>query len=74
MNKTPKNIMHNPKIAIVAWNKEWEKNCTGYEFIGTAQYLTEGKWQKYIKNLDENKNMPTKGAILVTISAVKRLA
>jgi len=74
MNKTPKNIQLNNKLTFAVWNKDWEDDCTGYEFIGTAEYFSSGKWHDAIKNMKDNEGLPAKGAILVTIEKVKRLA
>ena len=35
-----KNIEKNDEVALVVWNKEWEKSCVGFELIGKAR---EGK-------------------------------
>lgn len=74
MNKTPENIKTNNKLSFAVWNKEWEDDCFGYEFIGTADYFSSGKWHDAVKSLEENKGLPAKGAIVVTIEKVKKLA
>jgi predicted pyridoxine 5'-phosphate oxidase superfamily flavin-nucleotide-binding protein len=74
MNQTPKNIQFNTKAAFAVWNKDWQKDCFGYEFIGTAEYFSDGQWLEMVKKLEENINLPAKGAILITIEKAKRLA
>lgn len=74
MVETRKNIQKNPNIALTVWNKDWKKNCTGYELKGTAKYFTSKKWYGMVKKIPENKGMPCKGAILVTINKIKKLA
>lgn len=74
MIETRKNIQQNPNVALSVWNKAWKENCVGYELGGTAEYFTEGKWYELIKQIPENKGEPCKGAILVTINKIKKLA
>jgi hypothetical protein len=74
LEETIENIKHNPNIALVIWNKDWKKNCVGYEIKGKAEYFTSGKWINIIKKIPINKDEPCKGAILVTINKIKPLA
>ncbi len=74
MSETIKNIKRNPNVAITVWNKNWKKNCIGYELNGTAEYFTNGKWYEMIKKIPENQGEPCKGAILIKISKIKKLA
>jgi hypothetical protein len=74
MVETIKNIQQNPNVALAVWNKNWKENCVGYELRGTAEYFTEGKWYEIIKQIPENKGEPCKGAILITINKIKKLA
>jgi predicted pyridoxine 5'-phosphate oxidase superfamily flavin-nucleotide-binding protein len=74
MVETTRNIQKNPNVALVVWNKDWEEKCVGYELRGVAQYFRSGKWYKMIKKIPENKGEPCKGAILVTINKIKKLA
>ncbi|MCD6550292.1 pyridoxamine 5'-phosphate oxidase family protein [bacterium] len=71
---TIKNIQQNPNVALSVWNKEWKEKCVGYELRGTAEYFTSGKWYEMIKQIPENKEEPCKGAILITINKIKKLA
>jgi hypothetical protein len=74
MVETIKNIQQNPNVALAVWNKDWKENCVGYELRGTTEYFTEGKWYEIIKQIPENKGEPCKGAILITINKIKKLA
>ena len=73
MNETVKNIQRNPNVALVVWNKNWEEECSGYELRGVAEYFKEGKWYEMVKQIPENKGEPCKGAILITITKIKKL-
>ena len=77
MKETTQNILKNNNVSLVVWNTNWEdrKDCYGYEFIGTAEYFTSGKWLEIIKNRykSEDKDFPAKGAILITINRIKKL-
>jgi len=66
MKNVIKNILNNPNIAIVVWDKKWN----GYQFLGKAKYYQKGKWLNFVKSLKENKGMPTKGVIVVTINKI----
>jgi len=70
--ETTKNIKKNNNVSLVVWNKDWEENCTGYELKGTAEYFSEGKWVEMAKKIHEG--FPIKGAIIVTINKIKKLA
>ncbi len=69
MNKTKKNLEENNKVALVVW-----KNEEGYQLKGTAEYIIEGKWFDFVKNLKENKDLPAKAVVVVTIEEVCKLA
>ncbi|UZE94029.1 MAG: pyridoxamine 5'-phosphate oxidase family protein [Candidatus Pacearchaeota archaeon] len=71
MNKTKKNLLKNKNVAIVVWNK---KGTIGYQLKGKANYITKGKWLKFVKNMKENKEMPAKAAIIVKVKEVYKLA
>ena len=72
MEETIDNLQRNPNVALVVWNKEWQENCIGFELRGTAQYFTEGSWVEMVKKI--HQGFPAKGAILVTITKIKKLA
>lgn len=73
MVETVENIKKNPAVCLAVWGKDWEKKCFGYGLKGTAEYFTDGKWHEIIKKLPGNKGEPCKGAILITISKIKKL-
>jgi len=66
MNQTLKDIAQNKNICLVVWDHDL-RSC---KLIGESEYFTEGKWKKYVEELEENKNLPAKGAILVKISKI----
>ena len=74
INETIENIIQNPNVSLVVWNKEWKDACIGYELKGIAEYYTEGKWIDFIKTIPINEGEPCKGAILVKINNVKVLS
>jgi pyridoxine/pyridoxamine 5'-phosphate oxidase len=68
-----KNIKRNDNVALVVWNKEWEKASVGYEFVGKAKNYTEGKWFDFVCGLPDNKGYEIKSAIVVSITKIKKL-
>lgn len=74
MAETVKNITQRPSISIAVYTRTWEKKCWGYEIRGTAKYFSEGKWRDFVKTIDGNKNEPAKGAIVITVEKIKKLA
>lgn len=68
-----KNINQNNNISIVAWNKEWEKACVGYEIIGKAKNYINGKYFDFVRNMPENKGYKINSAIVITIVKIKKL-
>jgi len=71
MNKTKQNLTKNNKVAIVVWSKD---EGEGYQFKGIAQYITKGKWKKFVEEMEENKGLTAKAAVLVTVDEIHRLA
>jgi len=74
--QTIKNIKNNSRVAVVVWNKDWEKSdedCYGYACEGTAEHFTEGKWVERVAEIAENEGLEYKGAILVTLDKFKRI-
>jgi predicted pyridoxine 5'-phosphate oxidase superfamily flavin-nucleotide-binding protein len=67
MGQTLRNIRRNKNVSLAFWNKEY-----GYEFKGAIEYFTEGKWFDLAKEIHEG--YPVKGAILVTVSEIRKLA
>ncbi len=75
MEETIQNILKNNNVSLVVWNADWEdiKDCYGYELRGIVEYFTSGKWHDFVKNMDKNKGLPAKGAILITVEKIKQL-
>lgn len=69
MKQTLENLKQNNNVCLAVWDKDWQ----GYKLIGTSEYQTEGKWFDYIKRMPENKGLPAKGAILITVSKIIKL-
>jgi len=69
MKQTRENLKNNKDVCLAVWDKKWN----GYKLIGRAKYFKEGKWKKFVQSLPENKNLPAKGAILVSISKLIKL-
>jgi len=72
--ETLKNIEQNNNVALAVWSRDWEEVCEGYELRGKAEYFTSGKWKEFVDNLPENKDENPRGAILVTVEKIKKLA
>jgi len=70
MNQTIKDISNNPNVAIVVWDKE----MNGYKLIGKCGYFTTGEWVDRVKALPENKGMPSKRALLITVEKIIKSA
>lgn len=69
MKQTKENLEKNNNVCLAVWDKDWN----GYKLIGTAEYFTEGERKEFIEQISENKDLPAKGAILVTISKLIKL-
>lgn len=69
MKQTKKDLKKNNKVCLAAWNSKWK----GYKLIGKAKYNSSGKWLNFVKKMKENKGLPAKGAILVTVSKIIKL-
>ncbi|TAK96866.1 pyridoxamine 5'-phosphate oxidase family protein [Patescibacteria group bacterium] len=68
-----KNIEQNEQVALVVWNKDWEKACVGFELQGKAENHITGKWLDFVKKMPDNEGYDVKSAIVVDISRIKRL-
>jgi hypothetical protein len=68
-----KNLKSNNKVALVVWNKDYDKACIGFELIGIATNFTQGKWYDYVCKLPDNKGYKIKSAIVVKIIKIKKL-
>lgn len=69
--ETVKNIKQNNNVSLAVWNRNWEKECIGYELKGKAEYFSSGKWLEKVKEI--HKGFSPKGAILITVSEIKKL-
>jgi len=69
MKQTKDNINNNNNVCLAVWDKDWN----GYKFIGTAEYFNDGDWKTYVEQMPDNKGLPAKGAILITISEIIKL-
>lgn len=72
MVETVKNIQQNANVALAVWNAGWKEDCIGYELNGSAKYFSSGKWCERIRKI--HAGFPAKGAIVITVEKVKRLA
>ena len=70
MKQTKKNIKRNNNVCFAVWDKKWK----GCKLIGKAKYFSTGKWKSFVEKMPENKGMSPKGAILITISKLMKLA
>ena len=71
MNKTRKNLLVNPRVALAVWSEDGEE---GYQFKGTARYLTRGKWKKMVDEDPNNRGLAHKAAVLITVEEIWDLA
>ncbi|MDD5043134.1 MAG: pyridoxamine 5'-phosphate oxidase family protein [Patescibacteria group bacterium] len=69
MKQTKKNLAINKNVCLAVWNKKWQ----GYKLVGRARYYVSGKWKKFVEEMPENKGLPAKGAILITVSQIIKL-
>lgn len=69
MKQTEDNLRKNNNVCLAVWDKDWN----GYKLVGKAKYFASGKWKKFIEAMSENKGLPAKGAILVTVSKIIHL-
>lgn len=66
MNRTIQDVKDNSHVVVLGWNKDMD----GYKLIGEAQYFSSGEWVEKVKALPENKGMPAKGALLITVNKI----
>lgn len=69
MKHTKENLEKNDNVCLAVWNDKEE----GYKLIGRAEYFASGKWLEFVKQMQENKGLPAKGAIVVTVSKLIEL-
>lgn len=70
-NKTKTNLLENPQVSIAVWSGDGEE---GFQFIGTARYLTEGNYKEMVDKDPNNKGYAHKAAVLVTVNEIWDLA
>ncbi|MBN1646118.1 pyridoxamine 5'-phosphate oxidase family protein [Candidatus Woesearchaeota archaeon] len=70
MKVTPVNLKSNPNCALLVFGQEEE--C--YRIEGTGKYYSQGKWVDIVKNIKETDTEPRKGAILMNVESVTKLA
>lgn len=70
MKTTIENIKKNKNVSLVIWNKDWE----GYQINGEGEYFNSGEYYEFVKDIEENKDEPCKGAIVVKINNIKKIA
>ncbi len=66
MSQTVKDILANNNVCLLVWNSDLK----GYKIVGEAVYHTHGPWLTYVKEMPENKGLPAKGAILITVQKI----
>lgn len=71
MVKTKNNIINNKNIALLSFDKNFEKS---FEIKGEAEYRGEGELLEFVKKLDANKNFFPKGAIAIAIKEINKSA
>lgn len=70
MKLTANNLKRDPRVCISVWSKDWEE---GYKFVGQADYQETGKWVDKVKQMKENKGLPAKAAVLVSVEDIYQL-
>lgn len=69
MEQTKENLKINKGACLAVWDKNW----SGYKLVGNAEYFSSGRWKHFVEKMPENKNLPAKGAILISISKLIKL-
>ena len=68
MKNTIENIKGNHHVCLVVWDKVG----MGYRIEGLASYFKDGRWLTQVKEI--HRGCPAKGAILVKVTEIERLA
>lgn len=63
MNRSKDNILRDGRICLTTWDEKG-----GFKVYGKARYFTEGPWMEFLKPL--NKDLPCKGAVVMTVESV----
>ncbi|MDD5251747.1 MAG: pyridoxamine 5'-phosphate oxidase family protein [Patescibacteria group bacterium] len=66
MNQTLKDLAGNNNVCLLVWDKELK----GCKLIGQAEYHADGEWKKFVEQMEDNKGLPAKGAILISVSKI----
>ncbi len=69
MHQTKRNLKRNNNVCLAVWDIKW----SGVKLVGRADYYNSGKWKNFVEEMPENKDLPAKGAILVTVSELFKL-
>ena len=72
METAVKNIIKEGIASIAVWDDEKNKEY-GYKMYGKAEYINQGKWLEFVKNIKENKDLKVKGAIVFTPIEIKKI-
>lgn len=67
MNKTCTNLRQNPQISLAVWNQDGSK---AFQFKGTAEYLTSGKYKDIVIKDKNNLGLAHKAAVLITVKEI----
>ena len=70
MKETVENIKHNTDVSLAVLNDKWE----GYRINGSVRYFEEGEWLDFVRSIKKNKGESCRGALVVEVNKVKRLA
>ncbi len=69
MKTTIENIKESSWVSLLFW-----ENGEGFRIDGKAEYHSSGKWFDFVKGLKENKCYSPKGAVIVNILKIEKLA
>ena len=70
MRRTLKNILKNDRVCLSVIGKNWQ----GYEISGRARYYTDGEYFRLVGKIPANRGMPCRGAVVVSVSKVEKMA
>ena len=69
MGQTIKNLKKNSAVSLAVWDRKGK----GCKLSGLARYYDRGIWRSCVRQLPENKGLPAKGAIVVTVQKLTPL-
>lgn len=70
MKSTLENIKRDSRVSLGVWNNKME----GYRIDGLAEFFDNGEWYDFVTSMEENKEEPCLGALVVSIKEVVKLA